>query len=440
MNLKNKIENREAQVGVIGLGYVGLPLAMEFVRAGFHVTGIDVDQEKVKKLNRGENYIQDIKDESVKNAVEMNQLSATSDFSVIQNLDAISICVPTPLNKQKNPDISFINHVMENIKGLIHHDMIVVLESTTYPGTTRELILPEMESKGLKVGHDFYLCFSPERIDPGNEKYKTANTPKILGGITPNCGEMGEFLYETIVEQVVRVSSPETAEMVKLLENTFRAINIGLANEVAIMCEKLGINVWEVIDAAATKPFGFMKFTPGPGLGGHCIPIDPHYLSWKLKMLDYNARFIELAGEINTSMPLHMVDLVREGLNRKRKSISGSQILVIGVAYKKNVNDVRESPALDVMKLLENDGAELSFYDPYVPFVGLNGNRMMGMETLSKETLNNSDAIVIMTDHDQIDFQFVVENGNLIIDSRNVIKKNHSHVIKLGVGKKSDSH
>ena len=440
MNLKNKIENREAQIGVIGLGYVGLPLAMEFVRAGFQVTGIDVDQEKVKKLNRGENYIQDIKDESVKNAVEMNQLSATSDFSVIQNLDAISICVPTPLNKQKNPDISFINHVMKNIKGLIHHDMIVVLESTTYPGTTRELILPEMESKGLKVGHDFYLCFSPERIDPGNEKYKTANTPKILGGITPNCGEMGEFLYETIVEQVVRVSSPETAEMVKLLENTFRAINIGLANEVAIMCEKLGINVWEVIDAAATKPFGFMKFTPGPGLGGHCIPIDPHYLSWKLKMLDYNARFIELAGEINTSMPLHMVDLVREGLNRKRKAISGSQILVIGVAYKKNVNDVRESPALDVMKLLENDGAELSFYDPYVPFVGLNGNRMMGMETLSKETLNNSDAIVIMTDHDQIDFQFVVENGNLIIDSRNVIKMNHSHVIKLGVGKKSDSH
>jgi UDP-N-acetyl-D-glucosamine dehydrogenase len=440
MNLKNKIENRDAQIGVIGLGYVGLPLAMEFVRAGFQVTGIDVDQEKVKKLNRGENYIQDIKDEPVKNAVEMNQLSATSDFSVIQNLDAISICVPTPLNKQKNPDISFINHVMENIKGLIHHDMIVVLESTTYPGTTRELILPEMESKGLKVGHDFYLCFSPERIDPGNEKYKTANTPKILGGVTPNCGEMGEFLYETIVEQVVRVSSPETAEMVKLLENTFRAINIGLANEVAIMCEKLGINVWEVIDAAATKPFGFMKFTPGPGLGGHCIPIDPHYLSWKLKMLDYNARFIELAGEINTSMPLHMVDLVREGLNRKRKAISGSQILVIGVAYKKNVNDVRESPALDVMKLLENDGAELSFYDPYVPFVGLNGNRMMGMETLSKETLNNSDAIVIMTDHDQIDFQFVVENGNLIIDSRNVIKKNHSHVIKLGVGKKSDSH
>jgi UDP-N-acetyl-D-glucosamine dehydrogenase len=440
MNLKNKIETREAQIGVIGLGYVGLPLAMEFVRAGFHVTGIDVDQEKVKKLNRGKNYIQDIKDESVKNAVEMNQLSATSDFSVIQNLDAISICVPTPLNKQKNPDISFINQVMENMKDFIHHDMLIVLESTSYPGTTRELILPEIESKGLRAGHEFYLCFSPERVDPGNEKYKTANTPKILGGITPKCGELGEFLYGTIVEEVVRVSNPETAEMVKLLENTFRAINIGLANEVAIMCEKLGIDVWEVIDAAATKPFGFMKFTPGPGLGGHCIPIDPHYLSWKLKTLDYNARFIELAGEINTSMPFHMVDLVREGLNRKRKAISGSQILVIGVAYKKNVNDVRESPALDVMKLLENDGAELSFYDPYVSFVGLNGNRMMGIETLTKETLNNSDAIVIMTDHDQIDFQFVEENSDLIIDSRNVIKNDHPNVIKLGVGKKPDSH
>ncbi len=436
MNLKNKIENRDAQIGVIGLGYVGLPLAMEFVRAGFHVTGIDVDQEKIKKLNRGENYIQDIKDEPVKNAVEMNQLSATSDFSVIQNLDAISICVPTPLNKQKNPDISFINQVMENMKDFIHHDMLIVLESTSYPGTTRELILPEMESKGLRAGHEFYLCFSPERVDPGNEKYKTANTPKILGGITPQCGEMGEFIYETIVEQVVRVSSPETAEMVKLLENTFRAINIGLANEVAIMCEKLGIDVWEVIDAAATKPFGFMKFTPGPGLGGHCIPIDPHYLSWKLKTLDYNARFIELAAEMNTSMPLHMVDLVREGLNRNGKGIFGSQIIVIGVAYKKNVNDVRESPALDVMKLLENDGAELSFYDPYVSFVELNGNRMMGIETLTKETLNNSDAIVIMTDHDQIDFQFVEKNSDLIIDSRNVIKNDHPNVIKLGVGKK----
>ena len=435
MNFKTKIENREAQIGVIGLGYVGLPLAMEFVRAGFHVTGIDVDQEKVKKLKRGENYIQDVEDASVANAVATNQLSATSDFSVIQNLDAISICVPTPLNKQKNPDISHINSVMKNMKDFIHHNMLIVLESTSYPGTTRELVLPKLESKGLRVGHEFYLCFSPERVDPGNKKYKTANTPKVLGGITPNCSVMGELLYKTIVDEVVMVSSPESAEMVKLLENTFRAVNIGLANEVAIMCEKLGVDVWEVIDAAATKPFGFMKFTPGPGLGGHCIPIDPHYLSWKLKALDYNARFIQLAGEINTAMPLHVVGLVQEGLNQQRKSIRGSQILVIGVAYKKNVDDVRESPALDVMKLLENDGAELSFYDPYVSFVKLNGNGINGNKSLTKENLKNSDAVIIMTDHDQIDFQFIEENSDLIIDSRNVIKKNQPHVIKLGVGK-----
>ena len=435
MNFKTKIENREAQIGVIGLGYVGLPLAMEFVRAGFHVTGIDVDQEKVKKLNRGENYIQDVEDVSVANAVAINQLSATSDFSVIQNLDAISICVPTPLNKQKNPDISHINSVMKNMKDFIHHNMLIVLESTSYPGTTRELVLPKLESKGLRVGHEFYLCFSPERVDPGNKKYKTANTPKVLGGITPNCGLMGELLYKTIVDEVVMVSSPESAEMVKLLENTFRAVNIGLANEVAIMCEKLGVDVWEVIDAAATKPFGFMKFTPGPGLGGHCIPIDPHYLSWKLKALDYNARFIQLAGEINTAMPLHVVGLVQEGLNQQRKSVRGSQILVIGVAYKKNVDDVRESPALDVMKLLENDGAELSFYDPYVSFVKLNGNGINGNKSLTKENLKNSDAVIIMTDHDQIDFRFIEENSDLIIDSRNVIKKNQPHVIKLGVGK-----
>ena len=435
MDFKTKIENREAQIGVIGLGYVGLPLAMEFVRAGFHVTGIDVDQEKVKKLNRGENYIQDVEDVSVANAVAINQLSATSDFSVIQNLDAISICVPTPLNKQKNPDISHINSVMKNMKDFIHHNMLIVLESTSYPGTTRELVLPKLESKGLRVGYEFYLCFSPERVDPGNKKYKTANTPKVLGGITPNCGVMGELLYKTIVDEVVMVSSPESAEMVKLLENTFRAVNIGLANEVAIMCEKLGVDVWEVIDAAATKPFGFMKFTPGPGLGGHCIPIDPHYLSWKLKALDYNARFIQLAGEINTAMPLHMVGLVQEGLNQQRKSIRGSQILVIGVAYKKNVDDVRESPALDVMKLLENDGAELSFYDPYVSFVKLNGNGINGHKSLTEENLKNSDAVIIMTDHDQIDFQFIEENSDLIIDSRNVIKKNQPHVIKLGVGK-----
>jgi UDP-N-acetyl-D-glucosamine dehydrogenase len=434
MNLKNIIDNREAQIGVIGLGYVGLPLAIEFVHAGFTVTGIDIDELRVKTLNEGNNYIQDVSDKHLRDAVENNKFSASTEFSVIKNLDCVIICVPTPLNKQKNPDVSFINSAIKEIKKYIHPNMLVVLESTTYPGTTRELVAPELESTDLEIGQDFYLCFSPERIDPGNTVYNTANTPKVLGGITPNCGKIGECLYETIVSKVVLVSSPETAEMVKLLENTFRAINIGLANEVAIMCEKLGIDVWEVIDAAATKPFGYMKFTPGPGLGGHCIPIDPHYLSWKLKTLDYNARFIQLAGEINTSMPFHVVGLVRAGLNRNQKSISGCKIIVIGVAYKKNVNDVRESPALDVMRLLVNDGAELSFHDPFVPNIKLNGSQLDGLSHLTEPILNEADAVVIMTDHDQIDFDFIEQHGNLIIDTRNSIKKSSASVIKLGVG------
>ncbi len=434
MTLKNKITSRDARIGVIGLGYVGLPLAMEFTRSGFNVTGIDIDTEKVEKLSRGENYIQDVKDTDLDHAIQKNLFSASTDFSVIQDLDAISICVPTPLNKQKNPDISFINSVMNSLKDYIHPDMLIVLESTTYPGTTRELILPKLTEKGYVVGEDFYLCFSPERIDPGNKEFGTANTPKVLGGVTKKCGEMGSALYETIVSQVVSVSSPEAAEMVKLLENTFRAINIGLANEVAIMCEKLKIDVWEVIDAAATKPFGYMKFTPGPGLGGHCIPIDPHYLSWKLKALDYDARFIQLAGEINTAMPRHVVNLVRDGLNSQQKSIKGSNILVIGVAYKKNVNDVRESPALDVMKLLQHDGAIVSFFDPYVTEVRLNGSVMKGNKSLSSDFLNQTDAVIIVTDHDSIDFQLIRTESRLIIDTRNVIDGNCSHVVRLGVG------
>ena len=434
MTLINKIKNREARIGVIGLGYVGLPLAMEFTRAGFHVTGIDIDTEKVEKLSRGENYIPDVNDSDLTQAMEANRFSATSDFSVIEELDAVSICVPTPLNKQKNPDISFINNVMNEFKKYVHGDMLIILESTTYPGTTRELILPKLEGKGLTVGRDFFLCFSPERIDPGNTEFGTANTPKVLGGVTEKCGEMGTSLYDTIVSQVVRVSSPEAAEMVKLLENTFRAINIGLANEVAIMCEKLGVDVWEVIDAAATKPFGFMKFTPGPGLGGHCIPIDPHYLSWKLKALDYDARFIQLAGEINTAMPRHVVNLVRDGLNRHQKSIKGSEILVIGVAYKKNVDDVREAPALDVMKLLQHDGAAISFFDPHISQVRLNGETMAGHESLTVDILKKADAVIIITDHDDIDFQLISTESGLIIDTRNVIDENCSTVVRLGVG------
>ena len=373
-------------------------------------------------------------DSDITQAMDANRFSATSDFSVIEELDAVSICVPTPLNKQKNPDISFINNVVNEFKKYVHGDMLIILESTTYPGTTRELILPKLEGKGLTVGMDLFLCFSPERIDPGNTEFGTANTPKVLGGVTEKCGEMGTVLYDTIVSQVVRVSSPEAAEMVKLLENTFRAINIGLANEVAIMCEKLGVDVWEVINAAATKPFGFMKFTPGPGLGGHCIPIDPHYLSWKLKALDYDARFIQLAGEINTAMPRHVVNLVRDGLNRHEKSIKGSEILVIGVAYKKNVDDVREAPALDVMKLLQHDGAAISFFDPHISQVRLNGETMTGHESLSRDLLNKADAVIIITDHDDIDFQLISTESGLIIDTRNVIDENCSTVIRLGVG------
>ena len=435
MNLKNIIDNREAQIGVIGLGYVGLPLAIEFVHAGFTVTGIDIDELRVKTLNEGNNYIQDVSDKHLRDAVENNKFSASTEFSVIKNLDCVIICVPTPLNKQKNPDVSFINSAIKEIKKYIHPNMLVVLESTTYPGTTRELVAPELESTDLKIGQDFYLCFSPERIDPGNTVYNTANTPKVLGGITPNCGKIGECLYETIVSKVVLVSSPETAEMVKLLENTFRAINIGLANEVAIMCEKLGIDAWEVIEAASTKPFGFMKFTPGPGLGGHCIPVDPHYLSWKLKALDYDARFIELAGEINTNMPNHVVNIISDGLNEHQKALNGSQILILGVAYKKNVNDVRESPSLDVISLLNEHGAEIDFYDPWVPSIKLFNSTITGIESLSSAILDSYDAVAILTDHSDVDYQLVKDSSKLIIDTRNVYPANgDEHIVKLGVG------
>ena len=350
-DLHSKISDKTAVIGIIGLGYVGLPLAVEFANNDFAVRGIDINKARVDQLNRGDNYIGDVSDDNLKQLVSSKQISATTDFSALVNIDAVLICVPTPLNKLKDPDVSYILNVLDQLTKYVHADMLISLESTTYPGTTRELILPALEKKNLTVGKNFYLCFSPERVDPGNEKYQINNTPKVIGGITEKCTEMGKMLYEAIIDTIVPVSSPEAAETVKLLENTFRSINIGLANEVAIMCEKLGVDVWEVIDAAATKPFGFMKFTPGPGLGGHCIPIDPHYLSWKMKTLNYRARFIELAGEINTGMPLHVLDLISRGLNRFQKSINGSKILVLGVAYKKDIDDVRESPALDVMTL-----------------------------------------------------------------------------------------
>ena len=435
MNLKKKIKDRSAQIGVIGLGYVGLPLVMEFIRTGFKVIGIDIDESKIEQLNKGRNYIQDVTNEELKSAIKSGRFLATTDFSKLSELDAVSICVPTPLNKQKDPDISYINNVMTKLTASVHPNMLIILESTTYPGTTRELILPKLEAQGHKVGKEFFLCFSPERIDPGNKQFGTANTPKVLGGITSQCTHHGKMLYDTIVSKVVTVSSPEAAEMVKLLENTFRAINIGLANEVAIICEKLGVDVWEVIEAAATKPFGFMKFTPGPGLGGHCIPIDPHYLSWKLKALDYDARFIQLAGEINTAMPVHVVDLVRNALNTQQKALNGSNILIAGVAYKKNVNDVRESPALDVMRLLETDGAGISFYDPHVPSLHFDGRSLKGLDDLDNEQLYRADVVVILTDHDIINFEMILSRAQLVVDTRNVYPQlEEPKLFKLGVG------
>ena len=435
MILDKKIKDKTAKVGVIGLGYVGLPLAVEFVKAGYNVLGIDVDEVKIKAINSGKNYIEDIEDEIISKVVKANKLRATDDFSVVKNLDCLSICVPTLLNKQKDPDISYIVSVMDRIKKYIHKNMVLILESTTYPGSTKELILPYIINNRYKIGKDFFLCFSPERIDPGNKIYKTSNTPKVIGGITKECTKIGVSLYGSIVDKVIKVSTTETAEMVKLLENTFRAVNIGLANEVAIMCEKLGVNVWEVIDAAATKPFGYMKFSPGPGLGGHCIPIDPHYLSWKLKTLDYEARFIQLASEINTNMPYHVLSLISHYLNIVQKTINGSKILLIGVAYKKDINDTRESPALDVIQLLVNGGAKIDYHDPYVPKLDFSNISLTSLNELNKEKLNNYDACVIITDHTNIDYELIHNFCQLIIDTRNVYKsKSSTHIKRLGQG------
>jgi len=432
-SLQNKIIDKSAKIGIIGLGYVGLPLAVEFANNSFTIIGIDIDKNRVDQVNKGDNYIGDVSDENLKQLVTSKELSATTDFSVLANIDAVLICVPTPLNKLKDPDVSYILNVLKQLSKYIHPEMLISLESTTYPGTTRELILPALEKRGLTVGKDFYLCFSPERVDPGNEKYQIKNTPKVIGGITENCTKFGKFLYESIIDTVVPVSSPESAETVKLLENTFRSINIGLANEVAIMCEKLGVDVWEVIDAAATKPFGFMKFTPGPGLGGHCIPIDPHYLAWKMKTLDYRARFIELAGQINTGMPNHVINLVSNGLNRFQKSINGSKVLVLGIAYKKDIDDVRESPALDVMTLLEQGGAIVDYYDEYVPKIKWNDTEKVGQKNLDANLLKSYDVIVLITDHSNIDYEFVKTQSKLIIDTRNVYKGNKDpKIIRLG--------
>ncbi|MCC7202549.1 MAG: nucleotide sugar dehydrogenase [Nitrospirae bacterium] len=421
-SLISKIEQKKAKLGIIGMGYVGLPLALEFCKAGFEVTGIDLDKKKIDSINNGKSYIEDASDNDLKTAVSQGRLHATTDFSILKQLDTVSICVPTPLRKTKDPDISYILSATQEISKYIHTGQLIVLESTTYPGTTEEIILPELESRGLKVGVDFFLAFSPERIDPVNKQFHTRNTPKIIGGITAKCTESAAALYSKAVEKVIPVSSTRAAEMVKLLENTFRAVNIGLVNEIAIICNKLGMDVWEIIDAAATKPFGFMPFYPGPGLGGHCIPVDPHYLSWKLKMFNYNARFIELASEVNTNMPYFVVNKIFDALNAQKKSINGSKILILGVAYKKDVGDVRESPALDVIRLLKEKGGLISYNDPHIPHLHEENMDFSSVDLGDYSVLRNYDCAVIITNHSLYDYKKVVDNAKIIVDTRNATR------------------
>ncbi len=424
-DLIQKLKNKNARVAILGLGYVGLPLAVVFAEAGFNVTGIDPDAGKVDSLKGGISYIPDVKTETVAALVKSGRLSATTDFSALKEMDAVSICVPTPLRQTGDPDMSFIISAADELSKYMHKGMVVVLQSTTYPGTTRELLLPKLGSEnGLEVGEDFFLAFSPERVDPGRVDFTTKNTPKVMGGITEACGEVATAWYEGAIDVVHRVSSAEAAEMAKLLENTFRMINIGLVNELAMMCERLGVDVWEVIDAAATKPFGFMKFTPGPGLGGHCIPIDPLYLSWKMKSFNYNARFIELASEINTNMPRYVVERIMDALNDKSKALKGSKILILGVAYKPDVSDVRESPALDVIGLLQNKGAKVEYHDPYIPHIHheTEGWRMDSVKDMMK-SVKDSDAVVIVTNHKAYDYEAIINAAKFVFDSRNATRK-----------------
>jgi len=417
--LEEKIRARQAKVGIVGLGYVGLPLAVEFAKAGFDVTGIDVSDSKVGRINAGDSYVGDIASATLGPLVKSGKLKATSDFSAIRDLHSVNICVPTPLRKTKDPDMSFIVSACGEIAKFLHPGMLVILESTTYPGTTDELVLPMLEQGGLKAGQDFFLCFSPERVDPGNPKYNTSNIPKVVGGVTAACSEMGRLFYAQALQNVVAVSSTQVAEMVKLLENTFRMINIGLANEMALMCDRMGINVWEVIEAAATKPFGFMPFYPGPGLGGHCIPIDPFYLSWKTKQAGIEARFIELAGYINGQMPHFVVDKIQNALNDHSKPVRGSHVHVLGVAYKKNIEDLRESPALDIMLLLKRRGARITFSDPHVPMLDLEEEQLKS-EDVALAT--SADCTVVVTDHSAFDYRKIAEQAKLIVDTRNAFK------------------
>jgi UDP-N-acetyl-D-glucosamine dehydrogenase len=417
-----RIDNRSAVIGVIGLGYVGLPLAVEFARAGFHVIGYDVSERVVSLLMRGESHIQDVAAKDVAELVNGGFFEATTDESLLGRADAISIAVPTPLSKTRDPDMSYVIASAQTVTRQAHPGMLVVLESTTYPGTTREVLMPSLTDRGFTVGEDVFVAFSPERVDPGNPVYHTKNTPKVVGGITPACTELATALYASCIDTIVPVKSPESAELVKLLENTFRSVNIAMVNEMAIVCDKLGVDVWEVIEAAATKPFGFMKFTPGPGIGGHCIPLDPHYLAWKMRTLNYKTRFIDLASEINSQMPAYVVEKVAHALNADRKSVNGSKILVLGVAYKRDIDDVRESPALDVMRLLEEYGASVCFHDPFISQIREDGHVHLGCD-LTKELIAECDAVVVVTDHTDVDYQMVMDHAAIIVDSRNITRR-----------------
>ncbi|OGP35334.1 MAG: UDP-N-acetyl-D-glucosamine dehydrogenase [Deltaproteobacteria bacterium GWC2_65_14] len=430
-DLLSRIRRKEFTAAVVGLGYVGLPLAVEFAEAGIPVIGIDSDGAKIRAIRAGKSYIGDVSSESLRAVVEAGRLRATSDYSALAEADTVNICVPTPLRKTKDPDLSYVVSAAEQVAKYLHPGMLVVLESTTYPGTTDELLVPLFEEKGFKAGRDIFLAFSPERVDPGNPIYTTKNIPKVVGGATPRCTKVAVALYQGVLERVHPVSTATVAEMVKLLENTFRAVNIGLVNEIALMCDRMGIDVWEVIDAAKSKPFGFMPFYPGPGIGGHCIPLDPFYLSWKAKQYGFESRFIELAGVINGQMPHYVVGKVVDALNRFKKSVNGAKILVLGVAYKKDISDVRESPALDILQLLGQKEAKLSYCDPHVPLLDEHGIRM-NAEKFSASTLRKADCVVVVTDHSAFDYRMVARESKVVVDARNALKgKNGSKIIKL---------
>ncbi|MFY9557137.1 MAG: nucleotide sugar dehydrogenase [Blastocatellia bacterium] len=419
----NKLTERRAVVGVIGLGYVGLPLAVEFARGGLKAIGFDLDRSRVDSINNGKSYIPDVPTEMVDALVKKEKLSAATDFARLAETDAVIICVPTPLRKTKEPDISYILAAAEQVKTHLHSGQLVVLESTTYPGTTDEVLLPMLEETGLELDKDFYLGFSPERVDPGNRQFQTHNIPKVVGGVSALSTEIAAALYQTIVNDVHKVSSARVAETAKLLENTFRSVNIALVNEMAQLCYHLGIDSWEVIEAAATKPFGFMAFYPGPGIGGHCIPLDPHYLSWKARMLGFESRFIGLAEEVNSYMPRHVVQLVQDGLNEQGKAVNGSRILVLGVAYKRDINDVRESPALGIMDQLLHKGGVVSYYDPFVSEMTLDGRGSLSSVALTDQTLSGCDCALIVTDHSEVDYSRVLMLAPLVVDTRNVTRK-----------------